>query len=523
MLGNVLKLDYEIDPTIRGSGTISTAAPVSKAQALSMLDALLRQNGAVMVVQNGFYRVLPASTVAVATGGERAGTETLILHYARAASVAKLLEAYVQEGVPIASDPARNALLVGGDAETRAALIALARMVDVDALGAASYGLFPATTEDPAELAQALTAALQPGGTDSGAARIVALDHANAVLVIARDDREIAAASRLYRLIEATRLRTARSWHIHYLTHGTADSAAHLLTAAFPQRSDQSGADASPAAVSADNPVPDANPDTPRDSGEAAGPASTSNKPAATNPTSSTGQSSEQHSTEPDHVRIVAYATGNAIMTYATAAEEQQIEGILSRIDAMPRQVRIDATIAEVTTNEDLHYGSQFFHTGRVEEMLTTAATSSITPLAAGFSLFHIGQNGGGYALSALATIGEMRVLSSPQLTVVDNTPATLSVGSLVPYLSADASGLLTSETGEVVDNVNYTQTGTELDILPRIGNNGLVTLTISELVSQPIASTELPDPVADLLHPPAADHRRGAGWRDDRARGHRA
>ena len=54
---------------------------------------------------------------------------------------------------------------------------------------------------------------------------------------------------------------------------------------------------------------------------------------------------------------------------------------MLHKIDILPMQVRIDAIIAEVTLNDSLQYGTQFFFkSGGVNGVLNNASTTITTP-----------------------------------------------------------------------------------------------------------------------------------------------
>jgi len=82
-------------------------------------------------------------------------------------------------------------------------------------------------------------------------------------------------------------------------------------------------------------------------------------------------------------------------------------------------------------------------------------------------------------------------VLSSPQLLVLDNQPARLEVGDLVPYLTSSSQGTLVAGS-PVINSIAYQQTGVILDVTPRVNGGGLVTLDISQEVSEidPTVST---------------------------------
>ena len=62
-----------------------------------------------------------------------------------------------------------------------------------------------------------------------------------------------------------------------------------------------------------------------------------------------------------NRMRIIANRTNNALLIYATPSEYSIIEGMLHKIDVIPLQVLIEATIAEVDLNDQLQYGTQFF------------------------------------------------------------------------------------------------------------------------------------------------------------------
>jgi general secretion pathway protein D len=183
--------------------------------------------------------------------------------------------------------------------------------------------------------------------------------------------------------------------------------------------------------------------------------------------------------TDTDTMRIIANPQNNAVLIYGTREEEETVMAMLRKIDILPLQVRIDATVAEVDLNDALQYGTQYyFKQGGVNGVLTAAFNTGIP----GF--FVAGNNGAQIALSALQAVTEVHVLSSPQLLVQDNQPARLEVGDLVPYLTSSSQSTLVAGS-PVINSVAYQQTGVILDVTPRVNGGGLVTLDISQEVSE--------------------------------------
>ena len=193
-----------------------------------------------------------------------------------------------------------------------------------------------------------------------------------------------------------------------------------------------------------------------------------------------------------DALRIIPDPQNNALLVYGTGQETDTINAMLRKIDILPLQVRIDAVIAEVQLNDNLQYGTQFFfQSGGLNGMLNFASNQNVqTPSQAALNLnfpgFFIGGHGLGgapFALNALQQVTTVRVLSSPQLLVLDNQPAQLQVGNVVPYLSQTSQSTLVSN-APVINSINYQQTGVVLDVTPRVNSGGLVTLDISQEVT---------------------------------------
>ncbi|TDH55079.1 type II secretion system protein GspD, partial [Dankookia rubra] len=241
VLGGMLRANYAIDPAVRGSVTLRTAVPLTRAQLLPTLQALLAQNGAAVIEAGGLYRVLPQAAAAAASGvaGAEAltgaGNRVLPLRYASAEELAKVLTPFAGPGGRVAADPGRNALILGGDPQAREALAQLAATFDVDVLANQSYALLPIPSGDARDMATALQEALraQQGGAMAAQIRVVPMTRINAVLVTAAQPQLIDSARRIFGLVENARRRTVRSWHVFYLQNGRSNDVAYLLQQAF--------------------------------------------------------------------------------------------------------------------------------------------------------------------------------------------------------------------------------------------------------------------------------------------------
>jgi general secretion pathway protein D len=189
-----------------------------------------------------------------------------------------------------------------------------------------------------------------------------------------------------------------------------------------------------------------------------------------------------------NRMRIIANRRNNALLIYATPSEYTVIEGMLRKIDIIPLQVLIEATIAQVTLNDTLQYGTQFFF--KADHVANTLGTPPVTgfPSLTGLTFpstspFYILSKSPNFALAALAAVTKVKVLSAPQVMVLDNEPARIQVGQQVPVLTGQAVSTITT-TAPVVNSVDYHSTGVIMQVTPRVNSGGLVALDIAQEVS---------------------------------------
>jgi general secretion pathway protein D len=212
-----------------------------------------------------------------------------------------------------------------------------------------------------------------------------------------------------------------------------------------------------------------------------AGSATQSAQPArgATTPTSPNGAADGDKT----GIKIVADEINNALVILSNENEYRMIEAALQRLDIVPLQVLIEATIAEVTLNDQLRYGLQwFFSAGSSDLSFTPNETGVIAPVFPGFN-YVFSNVDARVVLNALSDVTDVNVLSAPQLVVLDNRTARLSVGDQVPIpLRSSVSTI--DPNAPIINDIDYRDTGVILRITPRVNAGGLVNLNIAQEVS---------------------------------------
>jgi general secretion pathway protein D len=92
------------------------------------------------------------------------------------------------------------------------------------------------------------------------------------------------------------------------------------------------------------------------------------------------------------------------------------------------------------------------------------------------------------FALAALAEVTKVKILSAPEIMVLDNQPARLQVGQQVPVLTGQATSTLAAG-APTVNSVDYHETGVIMQVTPRVNTGGLVSLDLAQEVSDVAAA----------------------------------
>lgn len=64
VFSEILKVNYIVDPKVKGRVTFRSVAPIPKDNVLPMMEVILRLNGVAVIEENGLYRIIPISDLA---------------------------------------------------------------------------------------------------------------------------------------------------------------------------------------------------------------------------------------------------------------------------------------------------------------------------------------------------------------------------------------------------------------------------------------------------------------------------
>ena len=489
ILGDILGRTYTVDSDVQGQVTLSTAAPMSEGDLIAVLETVLRANGATLVESSAnTYRVMPVDAAigrsqVVPLGGRPVqirpgyGITIVPLRNISATSAAQFIQPLVASPEDIRIDPGRNAILFSGTGIERQNVVETLADLDVDWMAGKAIGLFPldrANVEAIVPELQAIFAPFDPTGAEPSLIRFLPLARLNAVLAIAGDPDQIREVGAWVTRLDHGQAAEPQ-FYVYNLKHGAAEDLAKLLNEAFSEGPASTDTGPSLAAASATLGATAGN-ENDSDFGEQGsfGAGQGTQQPAESQPSTSLS----------GPVKVVANRTNNSLLIRATPEEFDRIQATLARLDTAPWQVLIEATIAEVTLNDTLRYGVQYFleqgsFAGGFSQGL---AANAFSAFAGGFSfLFTPGSSQ--ISIEALSRLTDVKVLSAPSVVVQDNSEAVLNVGQEVPVQTQQQQSL--QGDSNILNSIEYRDTGVILQVRPRINSNQAVSLEIAQEVSR--------------------------------------
>ncbi len=454
------------------------------------------------------------------------------LRYVSAQTIFKLLDAFGVKATTLRPDNGRNTLIVTGSGSDRASAIDTILSFDADWMRGQSVGIFPVHNSSPEPVISEIQKIMDSGegGLSQNMIKFEPIGRLNSILVVSQKPEYLKRAG--VWIARMDRSDTAGvNLKAYPLRYGNAKQVTALLNdmltgqhAGGGTSLDNASSQISPGggislSSSASNPVASLSAMPTAASGASVpvtGPAGsplnvraaprrppvrTIRLAACSIPARRTAGSNAIL----QNVRITADVTNNAVLVYANQESQRIVEQTIHQIDRPQRQIAIEATIAEVTLNDQLNYGVQFFLASQKGSLVNTIATapgaantidpspanSASTPARRGALLgralpgfnFLIGaENSPRVILDALHNITDVKVLSNPSLVVLDNQAATLQVGDQVPFSTGTATVLTANNT--VVNTIDYKNTGIILRVLPRANANGNIVLDIEQEIS---------------------------------------
>jgi general secretion pathway protein D len=516
-IGHYTGMTFIVDPRVKGTISVVSERPVSKAQAFQLLTSALRLQGYAVVTGDGYAKVVPeaeaklqSSPTQVGVRGARArgdqiATQVYHLNYESAANLTAVLRPLISPNNSIMADPGNNSLVITDYADN---LRRLSRIIAaLDAPVAGDLDVIPLRNGIASDIATMATRLLEPApGGDSGRVTVLADARTNSVIVRAPSPARAGIAKALIAKLDQP---TGQAGNIHvvYLKNADATRVAQTLRAVVSQ--DASALPTQQQGTSGGSIQTGTQ-------GTTGGGLSGQSQQGQQGSTglggggSTFGQQGQQGGTGGGGGQgsgfIQADVSTNSLIITAPDAVYRNLRGVIDQLDVRRAQVYIEALVVEVTSNKASDFGIQWvgasgdstsdyrigglqsFASGGNNIVNLAAAKASgigaLAPAAPGgltIGLFRQinGELGLGAVARALETDGNANILSTPNMITLDNELATIKVGQNVPIITGSFQTTSSGATNNPFQTVDRKDVGLVLKVRPQISEGGTVKMAI--------------------------------------------
>ncbi|MFM9976607.1 MAG: type II secretion system secretin GspD [Sphingomonadaceae bacterium] len=482
VLGDALGIGYTIAPGTTAQVTFVTPGRVARQSLLGLFETALKNAGLALTPAASGYLIQPVSA-AQAQGPTTPGaigfsTELIQLQFINADELKKLLDS-VLPGVVTATDPTRNAITIAGTTGQRQSARDLIKQFDVNWLRNMSFALLIPQRTDSRLIVPELEKLINaPDSPTRGLVRLIQMERLNGIMAISAQRQYLEDVRRWVEVLDREGESNEAKLFVYRVQNGRARDLARTLNAAFGGGGGDAGETNDPLAAqnalnttqNAPRPAPTA-PQGPPGGPPRDGPAGPGG-PAAS---SFTG-------------RISADEVNNAVIVFGTPRDFAVVEDAMRKLDIPPTQVLIEAAITEVGLNGDLSYGVDWsFIQGN--SSFSSGAGLPIPAVASGTGFaYFLRTSDINATLRALESRTNIKVISAPKILVLNNQTAALQVGDQVPIQTQAQQAI--DGNANVVNSIEYRDTGVILRVTPRVNAGGLVLLDISQEVSSVSSAT---------------------------------
>lgn len=494
-LGNALKVTFFLDDQVKSRKdpvTIRMTKPLPPETVFEIALGLLGKHNIVVEEKSGALYIIDSTSklqgnksVEIQVGREVSGgqdkaLQVIPLKYIRPADIENIIRT-MRTDVQIVTYYRDNVLLLSGQAFAIGEIVELIELFDVPYIRDKKLAMLKLTYWQTDEFITQISKILDGVGIAVANSRIdpgvffVPIKFLNSILVITPDNES---------------LQYVFDWHRKLDTHESAGAEEKTFTY-IPKYSNASDLVASLKRLYSS--APDTMVSTKASSTDpmSALPSGKTSQSSARQQPASMQEKQMESSLVISGLRISADDKRNILLILGSPSVYRNILNYLEKLDVPPKQVLLEATIAELTLKDDLKYGLEWFVKNKMAGGQNTIQTLNKLGLASSTGIayqFVADSQKFQMAINAFAMENKINILSKPRIMVLDNHEATINIGTEVPIVSGEATAAdVASTEGQpsIMRNIQYRTTGVLLRVLPTINSEGLLTLNISQEVSE--------------------------------------
>ncbi len=478
VLGNTLGLNFVVEPSIKGTISVHIRGNYTKSELLDIVNSVLQMQGlAITAGGHGLYKVVrkansPKMGIIISTNhAKRSGDviKVIQLQYLSAAQAVSNMRNLVSPGAVVIPVISSNSIILSDTAENVTKVAKILGILDESIFKNLHWRLFTLENTDVEDLAKDLQNIFKASvlykrpGIDQNGLQIITLETLNGILVVTRWEKVLDQVALWIKELDQAQQDKGSKVYVYFVQNGKAKDLADILNQLYGEGTSSK----SKKKVLVRREKKTKKETTVAASGELTG-----------------------------EVKIIADETNNSLIFKARPKDYAIIKGLLNKLDILPRQVLIEVLVAEVTLNNDVKYGVEWFIKNKGININGSPYNANMM-LDAGHAVSQdigLGNNlpGFTYALydgegslraliNLLDTSTDVDILSTPNILAADNQEARIEIGEDVPILSESTI----SSGGVKTQGVSYRKTGIILQVKPSINDNGLVRMEVTQEVSK--------------------------------------
>lgn len=508
IIGEVYGENYLIAPGVGGNVTYVTQKPIRAEQAMAVLEYLLALNNASIVFKEGRYEILPVAGAVPGNLSPRMGpipagrgyqVQIVPLTYIAPSEMQRLLAPFARANAVVSADNSRGILVLAGTREELQNYLRTIEIFDVDWLKGMSIAFYPLENAEVSEIMPELEKLfMDPNGSPlAGMFRFLPVERLGGLFVITQNPDYLEEARRWLRRLDRNNASVAGTQLFVYdVKNIKAVDLADYLGAIFTG----GGTPAGPS----ERRAPRANVAPGMEAAEI-GSAGTVAAAPQTRRRQQGGEGGIAVAGS-DEISFTAVEENNQLLVRATSGQYQAVLAAIRKLDIEPLQVHVEMQIIEVSLTGELQFGVQWFLEGLLggDTNLQPGNRQQWAIGSGGVSFggepffYRFLNNELNVAVRALQSKGEVRILSAPSLTVLNNQEAKINVGDQIPVVTSYINpGVIGGGAGFNTNTVQFRDTGVILSVKPRVNPGGLVYMELSQEVSKPGERDEVSGNVA--------------------------
>lgn len=497
-LGEVLDLNYIVDQALQAKTdpvTLRVSKPVPARRLLGLIEEVLQVNGVALALEDGVIKVIPAEKTRNTVPTLVSGAIQPTLRYGKVVEIIPVYYLPLGQAITIAERMVRdsdgtvlmqnnlNAIMVVAKKEEIDRLHQLLAEVDVPNRVASHLTVlqpsYLSLEELTADLVKALDAAGVPVTIGKGMNGVVLVPMSNNTLLVTASTRAWLDYTRDWakRLDKPRPTGGSDGVYAYFLKNTKVADTWPVVSSIFGNgetntQQKEPGVDLLAEAEKA------------REAQNSTGTARASDRELSSEPGNRgrvipKSNNVQTMSVMTDQYRVVVDAKRNAIIFSGRYGDYQRLIELLQFVDQRPRQVLLQAVIAEVKLTNDSSLGFEW----NVNKGDITGGTSGLIQQTGNLNLAGVFGDVTAKFAAALSE-GNAKVLSSPRLVVLDQETASIKIGDQIVVKTGEISNGSSGNDPQVTTSYKYIDTGLSLEITPSINDDGLIEMIISQEIS---------------------------------------